>query len=695
MKKIILSLVLLASVPVMAQTCVPGSGITCSPNLNLWIPPLHYPDWNVPLNANWSLIDGMFSGGTLGIGAGGTGANTANGALTNLGAQPVGAYITGATLPLGISVTNITCPNASSSVGGCLTSADWTVFNAKQAAGSYLTTSVAASTYEPLLGNPSTNGYVLSSTTLGVRSWIANGGGGTVTISGSPVGGNIASFSSSTIITPATSANIQTAIGASVYDAYGAATTAIAGSMSGTAAHATAAATAGTECTTGQASRGVDTNWNAIGCFAPPSNSAYYDMVAQGGIDNTGATIQGAAIVSIIIALGAQPLPIYFPPGTYNINDGIDLPCTTSTCQGLTIFGAGKDSTLFQSTCTNGYAWWINSSATGGSYNYGGDYDSFRVNDTSGTGACNSLFKISRVENYVLWDIELDGAKGVTYSTGTASVANGSTAVTGSGTTWTAAMVNGILAINGKPQFVCAFVSTTSVTLCGAWQQTTAVAQGYSISYNGNGLLLDGGGNYNQYGDVYNLTTVGDLNGVGTVPSTVGGVGVSRNKFYGGFINGQRIPNSKGFALGRYTDTIQTDTAINSVSTCWFIDGANSNKITGECEDDGAPTVVTTCNGGVASKACINGAEVTGASGSTTFQNIFSGILVTNTGVAIQRDSTNAADLMINNLRDAYGSDTQNYNFEGVNGCPANGSGVTATIFDYDCVHTQVAVTVN
>jgi len=44
-----------------------------------------------------------------------------------------------------------------------------------------------------------------------------------VTTSGSPVSPNIAAFSSSTAITAATSANIQTAIGASVYDAYGAA----------------------------------------------------------------------------------------------------------------------------------------------------------------------------------------------------------------------------------------------------------------------------------------------------------------------------------------------------------------------------------------------------------------------------------------------------------------------------------------
>lgn len=76
------------------------------------------------------------------------------------------------------------------------------------ARNTYLTTALAATTYQPLatnlttfssLGNPSSNGYVLSSTTAGVMSWIpVVGGGGTVTsialsapsiftVSGSPI----------------------------------------------------------------------------------------------------------------------------------------------------------------------------------------------------------------------------------------------------------------------------------------------------------------------------------------------------------------------------------------------------------------------------------------------------------------------------------------------------------------------------
>jgi hypothetical protein len=42
-------------------------------------------------------------------------------------------------------------------------------------------------TYESALGNPSTSGYVLSSTTAGVRTWIPNGSGGSMVYPGSGI----------------------------------------------------------------------------------------------------------------------------------------------------------------------------------------------------------------------------------------------------------------------------------------------------------------------------------------------------------------------------------------------------------------------------------------------------------------------------------------------------------------------------
>lgn len=422
-----------------------------------------------------------------------------------------------------------------------------------------------------------------------------------------------------------------------------------------------------------------------------------YNMVTQGGIDNTGGTEVGPAVATIINGFtGTANAPvIYFPPGTYKINNGVQLNCTTTACNGLIVRGAGKAQTIFQSTCANGYAWWWNGSAVSGSYWYGTMMRDLKVQDTSGSGACNSLVRRTQMANYVDLNLELDGAQGHSYATGTVSVSNGSTVLTGSGTTFTAAMVPGVLRIANKPQMVCGFTDATHLTLCGNWQQTTASGAGFSLSYNGQGYLMDGGTNFIQYGAAYNLTFVGDLFCVASVPSTSGSIGVSRNKFYGGFCNPQRIANSIGFVLGQYTDSIQSDMAINNAATCWFADGAHDNKISGECEDDGTPTVSTTCNGGVASQTCLVGAEFTGPSNGTSYGNVVDGILTANLGVGVQRDSTNVINLTITNLRAASFSNLNNYSLEGTTGCPASGSTKTVTIFAYDCVHSQVAATVN
>src|SRR5579872_6159442 len=50
--------------PAAAQTsppCVPGGGVQCTPTLGLWLPPFSYPNWNIPVNANFSRIDALVS----------------------------------------------------------------------------------------------------------------------------------------------------------------------------------------------------------------------------------------------------------------------------------------------------------------------------------------------------------------------------------------------------------------------------------------------------------------------------------------------------------------------------------------------------------------------------------------------------------------------------------------------------------
>lgn len=79
---------------------------------------------------------------------------------------------------------NITVTAAAGTLTGTALNATVVTSSLTTAAGGTFGTAAftAASAYEPALGNPASNGYVLSSTTAGVRSWIAAGGGGSGTV---------------------------------------------------------------------------------------------------------------------------------------------------------------------------------------------------------------------------------------------------------------------------------------------------------------------------------------------------------------------------------------------------------------------------------------------------------------------------------------------------------------------------------
>jgi sugar lactone lactonase YvrE len=50
------------------QPCVPANGMQCTPNLNLYLPPANYLNWNLPMNSNSQIIDSQLcpkSGCTL------------------------------------------------------------------------------------------------------------------------------------------------------------------------------------------------------------------------------------------------------------------------------------------------------------------------------------------------------------------------------------------------------------------------------------------------------------------------------------------------------------------------------------------------------------------------------------------------------------------------------------------------------
>ena len=89
--KIFLFALLLVPFYSLAQTCIPGNGVTCTGNLGLWVPPLNYQNWQIPLNNNWQILDSAVSSGgflpnnPLHVLNGGTGANNGPSALLNLG----------------------------------------------------------------------------------------------------------------------------------------------------------------------------------------------------------------------------------------------------------------------------------------------------------------------------------------------------------------------------------------------------------------------------------------------------------------------------------------------------------------------------------------------------------------------------------------------------------------------------------
>lgn len=145
----------------------------------------------------YSLLWGTFSGTSGSL----TGQQlTVNGVLNingsiNLNGVPVTTGGGSMTWPLGgAGIPNY---SGSSSWGTSYTvSGSNTVLLSTNGNGSLLTGITPSQiSAEPALGNPSTNGYVLSSTTGGVRSWIANGTGG-----GSVSSGSLLMASGSTLI---------------------------------------------------------------------------------------------------------------------------------------------------------------------------------------------------------------------------------------------------------------------------------------------------------------------------------------------------------------------------------------------------------------------------------------------------------------------------------------------------------------
>jgi hypothetical protein len=440
----------------------------------------------------------------------------------------------------------------------------------------------------------------------------------------------------------------------------------------------------------------IQVNTSGVASLITEANSQI-NVVQNRGIDNTGVADVSTSLAAIITGLpSSKPPQIYLPSGTYKINSGLNIPCTVSTCNGIRIVGAGRDNTFLQTNCSgNTFGVWFNNVTNSGDNWLGPSIENLTIQDTSGTGACQALLRLTQMAEFRINNVKLYNAQGKQYTTGTLNLTSGTKAVTGIGTTWTSDMDQGFLWIGGFPQEICTFNSPTSLTLCSNWQQGTATGATYAIDYFGYGLMIDGGNSYNQYGTMRDMFMYGNKVGLYAVAEPSSG-GTSRFEVSGraGWIDGLRIVDSVGIWLGRFADTFDISVPVNETARGLVIESGHANNYSGEFEENGTPTVVTTCNGGVASKSCIVGVEINGDTNGTSYGNTLMDVYIYNAGVAIQTDSSFVNQLQIFGLR-ADGGNTNNYNFNGATGCPGNGSGVSAVVSTYDCNHQLVAQTIN
>jgi hypothetical protein len=446
----------------------------------------------------------------------------------------------------------------------------------------------------------------------------------------------------------------------------------------------------------------LQTDSSGVAHIVTEANSAV-DPVNRHGLDNTGSTPVGVALTAFVTGLpSANPAPIILAPGIYNVSDGLTVPCSTTVCSGLVFMGSGRWATTIQSNCSGSAKDVVQFSKTGavGNIFTGMTIAHLTIKDTSGTGACRSLLDVVQQAGFTIYDVAVTGAKGKIYTTGTASVTNGSTAVTGSGTTWVTAMCPGLLQINGYDQECATVNSSTSITLRSNWQAPTAAGAGYAIDYYGNGLMLEPGptGGYTQYGTVFDLYSTGNracIYAAGTSSGGVSGITVTGQNSQCE-VRGSRTTDAVGHFWGKHTDTVRDETDINNVAFGVILESAHANYISARIENDSNVSPVTTCNGGVALQDCTSGILLDAEGTSTGYANVLAAPYVYLFGNAIQTMGTGgAANLQVFGLRAASFSNLHNYSFNGVTGCPGTGSGVGAVVLAYDCNHVTVAQTVN
>jgi hypothetical protein len=413
------------------------------------------------------------------------------------------------------------------------------------------------------------------------------------------------------------------------------------------------------------------------------------------GLDNTGATDIGPALNAYCATYGSSnTMPeLFFPAGTYLISTPVLCAGTNSTLNNLAWIGEGRSgygnsgSVTFNCNTPGQTCFWFKNTSAANANNKGPRLEHLTFLDTSASNDDFAQVRITQFNNIRLRDVAFNQSKGDYYSTGAITVTNGSTTVTGSGTSWTSAMAFGHLWVNGHFQEVNSVLSATSLTLTIPWQYPTASATAYSLDYGGVGLMLEGTSTtgFTQYGAVRDLMAYGDRIGVDAVGGPTSASGTSRIGFDGGYINCNRVPDSMAFFFGEFSDTMDWNVAENNCAFFGQIESGHAHKIRGLAENTGAYAVVTTCNGGTASQACTKGVDINSDNAAHSHDNELNGAYIYNVGTAFEIDSTNVTDAFV--LGNRFRSNANNYQWaDGTTGCSAS-IPANVKVWQQDCSH--------
>lgn len=591
----------------LAQSCTPGGGVTCTTNLNLWILPFNYLNWNTPTNTNWGTIDAASVNWAKlnALSQTFTGAMIVSGGIT----ATLTGNATSATTAVNLSGTQTqhffyAAPSGSSgnALWRAIVAADIPTLNQNS-------TGSAA-----LLGSTGTNGQFWG-VSGGVQQWLNPTGTGTV--------------------------NSGVAFAPTYYPGSAAAVSG-ATPFNGIGYYSTSAAPVAAVFGPGG---WITSSTNTFSIKTQRGNDAVVDWV----FDKTGTvnTANVTAMGNYLAALAANGAPgLKFPCGTYYFSSTITITGQSF----IDLVGDNHASNgqiagcvTFETDQNVPILWFDNTSAPLA----GVRMEHIQFLDSSAShNQVTSAIRITDQENLKFNDVSGWHLRGKHYNStsDTLAVTQGSTTVTSSGTPFSTncggvntsnpAHYPCYIVVNDVggtatpyPYEVSSCASTSVCTLAIQYIGATQAAAAYSLDYGGNLFWFDPGtsaSNANQYGYVFDMNNQDVFNPVYLASSASSAIVNSRINFIGGWNNNAAGSQDGIFAYcGHFCDTMNFNmVAANGYPFPVVIADGHQNTVSlARFEQTAAPTVPTfgACSG--SGFPCSKGVLVMSDNASDTYGN--------------------------------------------------------------------------